>query len=171
VDGSRFETEAQAAQKAMWGGGETKVSQLTDKARSAYVRGKKEVEPMYEQAMHGGGYDPRLGAAVRGENPYALHGSEARVGGGRNDGSDVGNLVGFRQHHGGQPQALTKGIAGAILDSVARPVKKTLVSAPFATDEALPTDPYASAHGGRSKDMFVENYRGGGSIPGFTGRR
>jgi len=84
------------------------------------------------------------------------------------DGSDVGNLVGFRQHHGGQQEALTKGIAGSILNSVARPVKKTLVSAPFATDEALPTDPYASVHGGRSMS-FLENYRGGGSIPAAGG--
>jgi len=128
---------------------------------------------MYEQSMKGGGYDPRQGELVRGENPYAMSGSynygnssEQMMG---NDGLDNRNLVGYRQHHGGQMQSFMKGLAGSIADSIQKPSKRDVTCAPFATDGTLPTDPYMNSRGERNKDMFVENYNGGGKIPGYTG--
>ena len=174
-EANRFETEAQAAQRSTYGVGEgTQVNQLTSKARSAFVRGKREVEPMHEAAMRGGGYDATRGGAVRSENPYELGGSHSygnsssQMAG--NDGHDPQNLVGYRQHHGGQQKSLTQGLAGSILDTVHRPQRKHIVTAPYATDSSGPTDPYADKQGGRKKELFVENFNKSGGIPGYTGR-
>jgi hypothetical protein len=176
---NRFETESQAANRScVYGGDSTRLEQLTDKGRSMYVKGKKEVEPMFMQSMREGGYNPQRGAAVRGENPYDLNPGANRPANSlqqivMNDGLDNSNLVGYRQHHGGHASAsLTKGLSSSLVDSLpSKPVKRDITVAPFATDGSSVTDPYMNANGQRSKDMFVENFRSGGGIPGYTGRR
>jgi hypothetical protein len=66
---------------------------------------------------------------------------------------------------------MTAGLGAEVARSLRRPEKKTGInSAPFATDGNLPTDPYMGPNG-RSKDMFMENYKNGGAIIGFTGNR
>ena len=161
----------------------TQIDSLTEKGKSMYVRGKKEVTAMYENA---GQYDPN---APR-ENPYAINSAnsnsfereleirEARMKaeGMKNDNivgysEGLGDMVGFRQNpQGGQQTSMLAGLGKAVAKSAAFDRPKHIVSAPFATDGNLPTDPYAQSGGGRgTKDMFLENFNK--SIPGYTGSR
>ncbi|GMI00338.1 hypothetical protein TrST_g3136 [Triparma strigata] len=180
-DYNRFETEAQAASRAALGQGTTTMDQLTQKGRSRHVMGKKPVEAMYETDMRGGGYNSQMGSIIKQENPYDIVKNGGRTdwsglnNGGNsaqyNDGSDNDNLVGFRYHQGGHMKSMVNGLGKDVAAALVRPTKRNVVSAPFATDPSAPTDPYANASGGRSKDLFVENYNAGGQIPGFTGKR
>lgn len=160
----------------------TSLDQLTDKGRSRYVKGKKAVEAMYEVDMKSGGYNDVKGNFVRGrENPYELvrnggrplldqtlaRGEEDVIEGG-SDSSD--NFIGFRQHAGGHMKSMSAGLAKDLASSLVRPqYKKHITQAPFATNDSLPTDPYMSAMGGRSKELFLENYKPTNNIPGYTG--
>jgi hypothetical protein len=148
-----------------------------------YVRGKKDVEAMYEQDMRMGGYDARVGEYVKQtQNPYEivknggmpLRYDDPQNGGGGGGGGGGGeeSLIGFRHHTGGHMKSMTAGLGADVARSLRRPEKKKtgLNSAPFATDGNLPTDPYMTSNG-RSKDMFMENYKSGGAIIGFTGNR
>ena len=181
----RFETEAQAAMKG--GNGGTLIEQLTPAGRSMYVRGKKNSEIMYENAP---AYDPNLHHKVE-MNPYNLTGGAYNP----NNSSaapqqpkylDNGeeNLIGYRQHQGGGAayNSLSTGIGSSVLSALGAPPSKPSSGkryvgaplpspAPFATDANLKTDPYAAPGGGRSKDLFRENYQAGNGIPGYTGKR
>ena len=181
---NRFETEARSANSVFETGmGGTGIDQLTDKGRGMYVRGKKDVEAMYEQDMRMGGYDARVGEYVKQtQNPYEivknggmpLRYDDPQNGGGGGGGGGGGeeSLIGFRHHTGGHMKSMTAGLGADVARSLRRPEKKKtgLNSAPFATDGNLPTDPYMTSNG-RSKDMFMENYKSGGAIIGFTGNR
>jgi len=177
---NRFETEARAANSVYeTGAGGTNIDQLTDKGRGMYVRGKKDVEAMYEQDMRMGGYDARVGDYVRKtQNPYAINKNggmplrydEAQGSGAAGTSGGEESLIGFRHHKGGHMQPMTAGIGADVMRSLKRPEKRTVVTAPYATEGNLPTDPYASKNG-RSKDMFLENYKSGEAIVGFTGTR
>ena len=68
-------------------------------------------------------------------------------------------------------KSMVSGIGREVAMSMKRPEKRIVAQAPFATDPSVPTDPYRTANGGRSKDLFVENYSTGEQIPGFTGKR
>jgi hypothetical protein len=180
---NRFETEARSANSVLETGvGGTGIDQLTDKGRGMYVRGKKDVEAMYEQDMRMGGYDARVGEYVRQtQNPYEIvknggmplgvNDDPLNDGGGGAGGRGEESLIGFRHHNGGHMKSMTAGLGAEVARSLRRPEKKTGInSAPFATDGNLPTDPYMGPNG-RSKDMFMENYKNGGAIIGFTGNR
>ena len=162
-DTSQWETEAQAAARRNG----TFVDQLTSGGKSMYVKGKREVKPAFENPNQ---YDPN----ARRENPYdAQQSAFERELNNRNppadSNGDPDNLIGFRQHNGGQQKSFLSGLGKEVARNPDFKKPKNVTTAPFATDGNLPTDPYASAKGGRSKDLFVENYSRG--MPGYTGRR
>jgi len=174
---NRFETEARSANSTIETGYRgTNIDQLTDKGRGMYVRGKKDVEAMYEADMRNGGYDERVGKYVRQtQNPYEIvknggmplgYVETQNVGGGGGGGD---SLIGFRYHQGGHMKSMTAGLGAEVAKSM-RPQKKHLVTAPYATEGNLPTDPWATGNG-RSKDMFIENFKSDGAIVGFTGKK
>jgi len=144
--------------------------------QSMYVRGKKEIKAAYESA---GTYDERVGQELRGQNPYTSNEQrevsfeeevmrqQAKREMSAQQQQQHG-LIGFRQHKGGQQKSFLADLGKEVARSATFQKPKHVVTAPFATEGNLPTDPYAH-DGGRSKDLFLENYKG--QIPGYTGRR
>jgi len=192
-DTSQWETEAQAAANRNG----TFVDQMTVGGKSMYVKGKRDVKPAYENA---GQYDERTGAELRGQNPYALNASgsafERYVSEATSRCCSLRSqtltsiyrelaisqqqhqpppnpdeeLIGFRQHQGGKNTSFLKGLGKEVARSKEFQKPKNVVTAPYATEGNLPTDPYKNANGERSKDMFVENFKSS-KMPGYTGRR
>ena len=180
VSGSRhFSTEARSnfvhPEATMQGyGGGTAIEQLTSKARSLYVPGKKSVEPMFLQPNGGlpqGMTQRQYLDAMRRENPYDLHGGYQQQGGGYDDGGaqdgsgvingDPDRLIGFRHNPrvlGGS--MMTDGLGAELLSAGLKPPKKP--------EHLLPRND------GKAGGEFKENGGGANSIPGlgsYAGKR
>ena len=143
-----WETEAQifSRRKA------TDLRQLTDKGRSMHVRGRKCHVPNTNDS-------PQTTKSENNRNS-----STKKDGGGNKVASNGSNFIGFRSKQNFFLKDIGKEIANTTNFSSA-----PVLTAPFATDENLPTDPYKGISGERKKDLLLENFSS--VVPGYTGMR
>jgi hypothetical protein len=143
-----WETEAQifSRKKA------TDLRQLTDKGRSMHVRGRKRHISNKDDS-------PRTTLSSMNKNQTQKDGD------GEKEASSGSNFIGFRSNQ----NFFLKEIGKEIANTTNFTSTNIVITAPFATDENLPTDPYKGASGERKKDLLLENFSS--VVPGYTGMR
>ncbi len=154
-----WETETQAAARKR----KTELQQLTNKGRSIHVRGRKRRSTIDAGDSDAQQLDSCLNKLRTYPDSSSCH--EGNI----HNSNDPTDLIGFRANFTSfTDQNFLREIGdavGASLSSVTIPCS----TAPFATDDNLPTDPYRSESGERRKDLLLENFSS--VVPGYTGKR
>lgn len=151
-----WETEAQAAARKR----KTDLQQLTNYGRCIHVRGRKSRTIASEDE----------GQPENSINDRSIETNSSKRN--NHDSDDPRDLIGFRANFTScTDPSFLKEIGEAICASMPNALScmSGVPTAPYATDDNLPTDPYKCASGERQKDLLLENFSS--VVPGYTGKR